>query len=43
MITVQVTKPTAERFQSDHSGLRLSLVNARYQRPAASFDGGLVS
>jgi len=43
MTLIQAHTPTAERFQSDYSGRVLSLANAKSQRPAASFDGGLVS
>ena len=43
MTLIYVHTSTVERFQPDYAGRRLSLANAQSQRPAVSFDGGLVS
>ncbi len=39
---IYVSTLTSERHQSDPAGRGQWLVNAQYQRPTASFDGGLV-
>ncbi len=41
MITAYDIPKTAERFQSDHTGRRLTRAVAQSPNSAASFDGGL--